>query len=256
LGRTIDFAPVAVSLRREVLRVYYEDGKHLVDAAGLNTLATNSGLAESRAAILERALEEAGIGSLDGLHVVDIGCGFGSLALVLAARGAIVLAVDPNGDRFTVGRRVAEEHSLPVRWMRASMQDMDIGEQAFDVAVMNNSLCYLVPPRLRIAALGRTRGALRAGGVLVIRNPNRMHPRDQFTGLPFVGMLPPRAARGVGRLMRRNRSHVRLVTHRAAHRELQRAGFTDVRTINRPDQSRLRRALAGYQHFTARRPES
>jgi 2-polyprenyl-3-methyl-5-hydroxy-6-metoxy-1,4-benzoquinol methylase len=255
MGRTIDFAPVAVSLRREVLRIYYEDGKRLVDPAGLNTLATNSGLAEWRAAILEHALIEAGVSSLDGLRALDIGCGFGALALLLAARGATVVAIDPNATRFAVGRRVAEEHSLPVRWQRGSMEDMDVGREAFDVAVMNNSLCYLVPRHLRAAALSRTLQALRPGGVLVIRNPNRLHPIDQFSGLPLVGALPPRGARAVGRLVRRNRSEVRLVTHRAAHRELRQAGFTDIRTIRRAGMSRAREAVAGYQHFVARRPE-
>ncbi len=152
----MDFAQVAISLRREILRSYYEDGKQLIDAGGLNTLATNSGLAESRAAILEQALEEAQIPSVDGLRVLDIGCGFGALALVFAARGASVLAVDPNDSRFEVGRRVAREHGLEVTWAQASMEDLDVGEAAFDVAIMNNSL---VLPRSRTRSVtGRCGG--------------------------------------------------------------------------------------------------
>jgi 2-polyprenyl-3-methyl-5-hydroxy-6-metoxy-1,4-benzoquinol methylase len=255
VGRAIDFAPVAVSLRREVLRLYYEDGKSLVDAAGLNTLATNSGLAESRTAILEHALQEAGLPSLAGLDVLDIGCGFGALSLVFAARGASVVAADPNSERFVIGRRVAEEHGLSVRWVRSTMENLDVGEAAFDVAVMNNSLCYVIPRKLRRQALERTLRALRPGGVLVIRNPNRIHHTDQFSGLPLVGMLPPAAAHLVARVMRRrNRSEVRLLTHRAARRELAQAGFTDVRSVRRTGQSRLRDAVSGYQHFIARRP--
>jgi 2-polyprenyl-3-methyl-5-hydroxy-6-metoxy-1,4-benzoquinol methylase len=254
VARVIDFEPVAVSLRREILRVYYEEGRRMVDPAGLNTLATNSGLAESRLAVLEHALHAAGVTTLESLDVLDIGCGFGALSLVLAARGGSVVAVDPNGDRFAVGRRVAEEHGLEITWRRASMEEMDVGDQAFDVAVMNNSLCYLVPRQLRREALGRTLLALRPGGVLVVRNPNRVHPVDQFSGLPLVGMLPPRAARLAGRVARRNRSHVRLLTPQAAERELRRAGFADVTTVRRAKQSRLREAVAGYQHLTARRP--
>jgi 2-polyprenyl-3-methyl-5-hydroxy-6-metoxy-1,4-benzoquinol methylase len=254
VGRVVDFPPIAVSLRREILRFYYDDGKHLVDRSGLTTLATNSGLAESRAAILEHALEQADIPSLDGLKLLDIGCGFGALALLFASRGAEVLAVDPNASRFAVGRRVAEEFHLPVRWTQASMEELQVREAAFDVAVMNNSLCYLIPRSARRAALERTLGALRSGGVLVVRNPNRIHPMDQFSGLPLVGLLPPAGARIVAKLLRRHRSNVRLLTRRAARRELIRSGFSDVQLVRRPSASKLREALAGYQHLIARRP--
>ena len=249
----IDFAPVALSLRREVLRFYYDAGKSLTDAAGLNTLATNSELAETRAATLERALADAGISDLRGLDVVDVGCGFGALALVFAARGDNVLALDANAERLEVGRRVAGMYGLKARFEEATMESMELGDARFDVAVMNNSLCYLVRRRDRRAALGRTLGGLRAGGVLVVRNPNRLHPVDQFTGVPGLCLLPPLAAQAAAAAVRKHRSHVRLLSHVAARRELKRSGFGDVQSVRRPGESRLRATLAGYQHLTARR---
>ena len=254
VGRVVDFPPIALSLRREILRFYYDDGKQLLDPAGLNTLATNSGLAESRAAILEHALEVAEIPSLEGLKLLDIGGGFGALALLFASRGADVVAVDPNVRRFEVGRRVAEEYNLPVRWMRASMEELEVGEAVFDVAVMNNSLCYVVSRSARRAALKRTLRALRPAGVLVVRNPNRVHPVDQFCGVPLLGLLPPTGAMVAAKVLRRHRSRVRLMTRRGARRELTRSGFSDVQVVRRPSASRLREAVAGYQHLVGRRP--
>jgi ubiquinone/menaquinone biosynthesis C-methylase UbiE len=249
----IDFGPVAQSLRREVLRFYYDNGKSLTDLAGLTTLATNSDLAEARAATLEHALEGAGISDVRGLDVIDIGCGFGALALVFAARGAHVVAVDANADRLEVGRQVAERHGLDARFLQASMEEMELAENTFDVAVMNNSLCYLVRRRDRYTALRLVVRALRDGGVLVVRNPNRLHPVDQFTGVPGLGVLPPLAARSIAAMLRRHRSRVRLVSNQGARRELMRSGFGDVRNVRRPGESRLRAALAGYQHLTGRR---
>ncbi len=254
-GRVIDFAPVCSSLRREVLRFYYDAGRALTDPAGLNTLATNAELAESRAATLEQALADAGIPGVSGLDVLDIGCGFGALALVFAAHGARVLAVDPNQERMQVGRSVAERHGLPVRFRTASMEEMPLVDATFDVAVMNNSLCYVVRRRDRRRALRGTLAALRPGGAVLIRNPNRVHPRDQFTGIPLLGLLPPRAARALVAVLRRHRSQVRLLSNSAARRELRRAGFSEVRRYRRPRESRLRAAVTGYQHLTARRPE-
>ncbi len=254
-GRTVDFAPVCSSLRREVLRFHYDVGRPLTDPAGLNTLATNAELAESRAATLEQALADAGMSGVDGLDVLDVGCGFGALSLVFAAHGARVLALDPNLERMQVGRSVAERHGLPVRFRAASMEEMPLVDGAFDVAVMNNSLCYVVGRRDRRRALRGTLEALRPGGALLIRNPNRVHPVDQFTGVPLLGLLPPSAAQALAAILRKHRSHVRLVSNRAARRELRRAGFSDVRHYRRPRESRLRAAVTGYQHFTARRPE-
>ena len=88
---------------------YYEERREsLGTQAGLNTLLTNSWFAERRTdsllAVLYRASE---LESVSGLRVLDVGCGFGSLAAVLAARGAEVKAVDVKAERFEVGEAVA-----------------------------------------------------------------------------------------------------------------------------------------------------
>jgi 2-polyprenyl-3-methyl-5-hydroxy-6-metoxy-1,4-benzoquinol methylase len=250
------FAPIAQSLRREILRHYYDLGEHLVSSQGIRTLETNAGLAESRVASLEHVLRQARVLSVRGLDVIDLGCGFGALSLVLAARGARVTALDPNEVRQRVGARVAEEHGLAIQWRAGRMDDRDLGRKRFDIALMNNSLCYVVDRAARGRALAATLTALRPGGVLVIRNPSRLRLRDQFTGLPFVGMLPPRLADAVGRLLGKNRSHVRLLTTGGALRELRRAGFVSVQSIAPHGRSRLIARFGAYQHLVARRPPS
>ena len=64
----------------------------------------------------------------------------------------------------------------------------------FDLVVVNNSLCYVLDREARQAAL-RLAGALSPGGWLVMRNPNRLFPLDQFTGIPLLGLLPPDGCR-------------------------------------------------------------
>ena len=254
--RRIDFGPVSASLHREILRFSYDSGRSLNDSAGLNTLATNAALAESRAGLLEHALGEAGVEDLAGLDVLDLGCGFGALALVFGARGASVLGVDPSPARLGVGRTVTERHGLSVRFQAASMETMQVGEASFDVAVMNNSLCYLVRRRDRRQALRVTLEALRPGGAVVISNPNRLHPRDQFTRIPLLGLLPPKLAAAGARALGRKRPEVRLLSRRAARRELRRAGFVAVRSVRGPAKSPLRARLSGYQYLVGRRPDA
>jgi 2-polyprenyl-3-methyl-5-hydroxy-6-metoxy-1,4-benzoquinol methylase len=186
--------------------------------------------------------------------VIDLGCGFGALALVFAVRGARVTALDPNAPRLNVGAQVADLHGLAVGWKVGGMEATDLGHMRYDIAFMNNSFCYLVAAAKRERALARALEALRPGGVLVVRDPSRLRLRDQFTGLPLLGMLPPPLARTVSRVLGRSRSDVRLRSKAVARRELREAGFVDVQTVAPPGRSRLAASFAAYHHLVARRP--
>jgi SAM-dependent methyltransferase len=118
--------------------------------------------------------------------------------------------------------------------------------------LVNNSLCYVAARDARRRALEEAYRATRPHGLIIVRDPNRLHPRDQFTGRWLVGLLPPRAANAAAGALGRRRSVVRLRTPGGARRELERAGFVHVR-LAAPG-GRLRRTLGGYNVVAARRP--
>lgn len=252
------FAPIAAALAREVRRYYDERGETLDTRSGLNTLLTNSWFAERRTDSLLTVLHRnSGLETITGLRVLDVGCGFGSVATVLAARGAEVRAVDIKRERFAVGEAVAREFELPIRFERARMERTELGVREFDLVVVNNALCYVFDREARRAALERLLGVLRPGGWIVMRNPNRLFPLDQFTRVPLLGMLPPSGAAFAARLIGRERSRVRLLSSWGACRELRSVGFTDVR-VTSPRRGALDRLLvpvARYQHVVAQRPK-
>jgi 2-polyprenyl-3-methyl-5-hydroxy-6-metoxy-1,4-benzoquinol methylase len=252
-----DFNPIAESLRREVLAFYRERGEEISDASGLTTLDTNSRLAERRAApLLEILRDHTDLDSIEGLRLLDLGCGFGALSAFFAAQGASVTGVDLKEDRFEVGRAVAAEHGLDAEFRTGLMQDLDLSDRAFDLVVQNNSLCYIVPRGDRHAALSESLRVLRSGGRIVIRNPNRWSARDQFTGIPLLQLLPPNQAVSLANRLGKERSLVRLTSGPEGVRELRRAGFEDVHNVSPPERRwpSFMRPVARYQHLIGRRP--
>ena len=76
----LEFRSIADSLREEVMRYYRSRGEDLSGRAGDRTLETNSSLVESRGGLLLHILARAGgPRSVEGLRVVDLGCGLGAL---------------------------------------------------------------------------------------------------------------------------------------------------------------------------------
>src|SRR5213078_4104082 len=144
--------------------------------------------------------------------VLDVGSGFGALALYFAAAGAEVQGLDPHAERFAVGHAVGLDHGLNVRFDPGYIEDVRYPDASFDAVVMNNSLCYIVDRGDRRQALAQVLRVLRPGGLFVVREPNRLHPVDQFTRIPLIQLLPPRSAERVGRALRGHRSRVRLTT--------------------------------------------
>jgi 2-polyprenyl-3-methyl-5-hydroxy-6-metoxy-1,4-benzoquinol methylase len=255
--RPSPFTPIADRLWERVAEHFAARETPLEGASGLNTLMTNSTFAERRTdTLLDVLFRHSDLTSVEGLRVLDAGCGLGAMALVLASRGATVVAFDPNSARMEVGAAVAREFELPVSFRRGSMEDGAAGGGTFDLVVANNSLCYVLSDAARGRALAGLRAALRPGGWIVTRNPNRLFPIDQFTGLPLVGLLEHSTGERVARRLGRQRSHVRLLAPWQARTEMRAAGFDDVVVVGARIggiRGRLE-AFARYHHVVARRP--
>jgi SAM-dependent methyltransferase len=253
------FSPIVQELRDEIIEHYERRGKRLDTAAGRRTLDTNSTLAARRGRLLLRLLAEQGAPPVAGRRLLDLGAGFGALSLYFAHLGAEVVAVDPNTARMEVAVAIAARRGLPVSAVSAHAELLPLPEDSVEVVVANNSLCYIVRPDAHRNALAEIHRVLRAGGWLVARSPNRLYPRDQFTGLPLLGLLPPALAGRAAAALGRHRSEVHLRSPGGMVRQLRRAGFTEVRFKALPGERRglpagAANRLSRYHHVIARRP--
>ena len=111
------------------------------------------------AAALQVELELDGTGRL-----LDVGCGPGSLTLLLAPLFAEAVGVDADADMIAAAAARSEEaDSANVRWVRLRAEELPAGLGRFDVATFAQSFHWM--DRLRVAAT--VRDMLPPGGAWV-----------------------------------------------------------------------------------------
>lgn len=102
---------------------------------------------------------------LDGSgRLLDVGCGPGSLTLLLAPDFAAAVGVDADADMLVEARRRADEQGVGnVEWVRLRAEELPAGLGAFDVATFAQSFHWMDRPRVAAAV----RGMLAPGGTWV-----------------------------------------------------------------------------------------
>jgi S-adenosylmethionine-dependent methyltransferase len=92
-----------------------------------------------------------------GSSVLDVGCGQGTQALRLAARGCAVTGVDPSADLLARFEGDAAREGLRVEAVAGRIESLGdaVGDRRFDVVAAHGLLMYLPDARAALAALAR-----------------------------------------------------------------------------------------------------
>lgn len=90
-------------------------------------------------------------------RVLDVGCGTGSVALLAAARGARVIAIDPAARLLEVGREDAARRRLDVTFASGDAAGLPIGDGEADVVLSSFGLIFADDPGAAAAELARVR---------------------------------------------------------------------------------------------------
>jgi ubiquinone/menaquinone biosynthesis C-methylase UbiE len=143
---------------KEVVRRHWDGRAADFDAA------PNHGLhsPEQRAAWLARVRAWAGDESLDAL---DVGCGTGFVALLLAEAGHHAVGVDAAEEMLVRARAKARALGLDVPFGHADADELPFSDRAFDLVVERHVIWTLPDP---LGALREWRRVLRPSGRLVL----------------------------------------------------------------------------------------
>lgn len=137
------------------------------DAGFLNIL--RSALNPARVAFLERELRSH-FGHVQGLRVVDVGCGGGLLAEELAGRGCSVTAIDPSQRSLAVARDHAARAGRQIDYQPGVAEALPLPDSAFDAVICCDVLEHVQNPHQAVAEAARV---LRSGGLYLYDTINR-----------------------------------------------------------------------------------
>ncbi|MBN8977733.1 MAG: bifunctional 2-polyprenyl-6-hydroxyphenol methylase/3-demethylubiquinol 3-O-methyltransferase UbiG [Rhizobiales bacterium] len=106
---------------------------------------------------------------LEGLRVLDIGCGAGLLCEPLARLGAQVIGVDPSESNIAAAKLHADKSHVAIDYRCITLEEMDPRER-FDIVLAMEVVEHVVDVG---AFLARCASVLKPGGLMVVSTLNR-----------------------------------------------------------------------------------
>jgi len=113
----------------------------------------------------------SGLRPLEGLSVLDVGCGGGLIAEPLARLGARVTGLDPVPETIEAARRHAAGQGLPIDYRVGRIEELAAaGGPAFDAVTCLEVVEHVPDPA---AFLATCAGLVRPGGLMLLSTLNR-----------------------------------------------------------------------------------
>ncbi|GGQ31947.1 class I SAM-dependent methyltransferase [Streptosporangium pseudovulgare] len=144
---------------------------------------------------LWRALTVMYVAPRPGEVIVDVGCGTGSLALLLGRvePRARIVGLDPDPDVLAVARRKAEAAGVAVRWHVGMGDELaeSLGAGSADT-VVSSLVLHQCPVAVKRAVLASMSAVLRPGGRLVIADYGRQRTRPMRLAFRIVQLADGR----------------------------------------------------------------
>lgn len=120
--------------------------------------------------MLRHFARQAGLRPLDGLRVLDVGCGGGLICEPLARLGARVTGLDPAPENIEAARRHAAGQGLAIDYRAGRVEDLRAEGQAYDAVVCLEVVEHVPDAGAFLAACA---ALVRPGGLMLLSTLNR-----------------------------------------------------------------------------------
>lgn len=129
------------------------------------------------------------IGNVNGLCVLDAGCGEGKNAAYLAGGGAVVRAIDVSELALANARRTWNK-TRRITWEQADIRSTPFHDETYDIVISYGLIHCLSSPREIESTLKKLQGATKVGGYHVICSFNS-RKQDLSAHPGFIPCLVP-----------------------------------------------------------------
>ncbi len=113
---------------------------------------------------------QSGMRPLDGLQLLDVGCGGGLISEPLARLGARVTGLDPAVENIEAARRHAAGQGLAIDYRAGRVEDLEAEALTFDAVVCLEVVEHVPDPAAFLKACA---ALVRPGGLLLLSTLNR-----------------------------------------------------------------------------------
>lgn len=122
------------------------------------------------AAVEHFAADEKALRPLNGLKVIDVGCGGGLVAEPLARLGGVVTAIDPSERNIAIASDHAETQGLEIDYRAYRIEDVVAAGETFDIVTCLEVVEHVPDVAAFVSLCAQT---VRPGGLLILSTINR-----------------------------------------------------------------------------------
>lgn len=190
-ARGADADAAFATLSEQIDAWFKKNAAHVPRQSIENTIRLNTTDVPARVQrLLDPILET--LGERDQFSILDVGCGYGGIAVFLANRfeQSEVIAIDKSERFFSAGMKCANELGLN----NVDFKVEDIlnltSKSAHDLIILSNVINYLTTRAELERGLENVMQALKPGGWVVVHTPHAGSYREPFTKVPMLHTLP------------------------------------------------------------------